>query len=381
MKTHFHTLFRRMSGALALVMVTAIVAQPAVRRATIDLTIGRPDESRDDYIFGDVRGLALASDGRILVADNMRNAVSVFDAAGRFVYRFGRKGTGPADLDGPCCLAFDAKGRLWVREFGNKRLSVFSLGPSRAKYLWSVRGVVNPWGGLERTTRDSKGRVIDIGSTFNPATQSFGAIREVIDSAGTVISIDTLPEPPKASLSDRTISKTNADGSSGTTKYAQPFGPSSLRAFGPGGDLARAISSRYAVSWEDIRGRRRTLIQREGEGPLLSEKEKASVDRTIESISKNTRLPRTSLPFVVPARKPPLVAIGFDLDGRLWVQRSVVQGQPRVADVYDASGKLLMVAEWPANVSLGMWVVSGTTGIGIATDSVGTQSIVRLRFR
>lgn len=308
--------------------------EPPTRRAVIDLTIGQPDESRDDYIFSDVRG-----------------------------------------------LAFDAKGRLWVREFDNKRFSVFSLGPTRATFLWSVRGVTNPIGSSTATTWDVAWRVIDIASTFNPATRAFGAVREIIDSAGKVVSIDTLAEPPSDSLAQKSVTKLGPDGTSiGTSTFNQPFGPMSLRAISPRGDLARGISSRYAISWEDIHGRRIALVARDGEGPPLSAKEKASADGILESISKNTRISRSALPFRIPERKPPVAAIGFDLDGRLWVRRSVVQGQPNVADVYDRTGKCVAIMEWPANVSLGMWTVAGTTGVAIARDSLDTPTIVRLRF-
>src|ERR1043166_4483647 len=364
-----------------LLILAAAPAEPPVYRGTIDLRIGRADEARDDYIFDDVRGLAQTADGRILVADYKGNTVRVYDAKGAFVYRIGSKGKGPGDLGGPCCLSIDRTGRLWVREFSNRRVSVFSLGATRATYLWSIRGAINPWGGLEPTRWDSKGRLIDLGTSFNPADQSLKLIRQIIDSASNVVAIDTFPPPPSDSIDQYKAMQSNTKGVIGFATFMPLYGASEIRTFGPNGDQARAISSRYSVSWEDVTGHRVALIQRDLQGPSLTSKEIEKANKHLDGIAQGAHVSRSSLPLKVPERKPPIAWMGFDADGRLWIQRSVAAGQPRVADVYDRSGKWVSTMEWPNGVDLTLWAISGTTAIGIATDSNDVPTVVRLRFR
>ena len=133
--------------------------------------------------------------------------------------------------------------------------------------------------------------------------------------------------------------------------------------------------------WTDAQGRRVALLQREVTGPPLSDRERAVAERTLDNISKNTGVGRAGIPLTIPRIKTPLRQLGFDLDGRLWVERTVADGEPSEADVYDHQGRQVAIMVWPRDVRLGMWTVRATTGIGISIDSLGTNRVVRLQFR
>lgn len=60
------------------------VAAPPVRMGTTDLTIGGEQETREDYSFSAVSGLAFAPDGRLVVTDLKENVVRVFATAWTF---------------------------------------------------------------------------------------------------------------------------------------------------------------------------------------------------------------------------------------------------------------------------------------------------------
>ena len=81
----------------------------------------------------------------------------------------------------------------------------------------------------------------------------------------------------------------------------------------------------------------------------------------MNTIAKNTGVPRANLKLTIPNQKAPLQALGFDVDGRLWVERSTVDGQPGEADVYDRSGKWMAIMQWPAGVSTRFWTVHART--------------------
>jgi len=349
---------------------------PSSLRASIIATLGSADEMRDAYIFTDVRGLTTDSNGRILVADYAANEVRVFNSTGAHVHTIGRLGAGPGDLSHPCCIAFARDGNLWVREQGNRRYSVFALGDSSARFLRSVPQLVsNPAGALDRVAWSNEGRLVDVGDL------SGGAYQRALMGADGSVQWDTIAPADPDSLSSKMIQRRLPDGSVGTSTYSQPFGPRALRAFGPSGEVAMAVSSRYAVTWKDLGGKTIALLRRNVVGPPLSDRERTSAKRTLESIAQRNGMNVSSLPFDVPGRKPPLRAIGFDLNGRLWIERSVPDGQNREADVYDRQGRFVAITSWPSHVRLDLWTVRDRGAIGIASDSLGTISIVKMLFR
>ena len=351
-------------------------SEPARLRGTIDLSIGQAGESRDPYIFGAIDGLTMDAQGRIIVADRNDHNVRVFDATGRHLYTIGRKGRGPGDLDTPCCLTIDKHGMLWIKENGNHRYSEFRLGATDATFVRSIRGTTNSAWTADRVDFDPKGRIVDLGSVFVPATKTFRIARLHIDSTGTV-ERDMVPEPPADSLDSFSFAT-----KSGTASYWQPYGAKALRAFGAGGEMAHAVSSNYAVTWVDALGKRRALLQRAAvAAPELSAKERKSTDELLDAIAKNTGVARAKLPLTIPSRKSPLEALGFDMDGRLWVVRSVADGQPGEADLYDRSGQWIAIMQWPADVTMHGWTVRGRTGIGVAKDEDGAERVVRVQFR
>jgi hypothetical protein len=70
-------------------------------------------------------------------------------------------------------------------------------------------------------------------------------------------------------------------------------------------------------------------------------------------------------------------------EGELWIERSVADGQPREADVYDANGRFIAIAEWPHHVDLihEFSVIRGRIAHSVTTDANDLESVVRLRFR
>ena len=90
---------------------------------------------------------------------------------------------------------------------------------------------------------------------------------------------------------------------------------------------------------------------------------------------------RSKLLLRVPDRKSPLEALGLDLDGRLWIERLVADGQPGEADVYDRPGRWSAIFEWPRAVTMRLCAVRGRTGLGIEEGADGAQRVVGLQYR
>ena len=341
----------------------------------VELGIGTL-EGPEETTFGRVTGLAVDGEGRIYVADGQAHEIRVFDAAGGFLHRFGRRGGGPGELEAPCCLALGPDGLLWVRDGGNARYATFALGSDSAQASGTVRFQHGDANFHAPLTFDEAGRLVDVGHRAGEG----GAIRQVrfhVDGQGQTAREVELPDDLDGG-NPHTVA-----GAGGARFFLyQPFGPVQLAAHGPGGTWAVANSGRYEVRWAAPDGTERTVGRPEQLGPPLTDAERARGEERIADMLGRFQLSRGALPFDVPERHPPLRSLFFDQEGRLWVELSTPAGEARRAEVHDPSGGLAATVAWPRDVTfrppLG-WVEDGMA-VGVRTDSLGVQEVVRLSF-
>lgn len=84
-----------------------------------------PKEVTERWEYRGPSGVALAADGRILVADEFNAQVQVFSPDGKRLMTFGGTGAGAGRFDRPTGLAVDAKGAIYVVDSGNDRIQKF----------------------------------------------------------------------------------------------------------------------------------------------------------------------------------------------------------------------------------------------------------------
>jgi hypothetical protein len=96
------------------------------------LTLGKKGESGTGHdSFGAPSATIVAPNGDIFVADGHfgcpcpNTRVVKFDRNGKYIMEFGKKGTGPGEMDAPHALAFDSHGRLFVADRSNNRIQIF----------------------------------------------------------------------------------------------------------------------------------------------------------------------------------------------------------------------------------------------------------------
>lgn len=362
----------------------ASVPQDAPRRvATIDLTIGG-DDDREEYSFVSISGLAFAPDGRVIVTDLRDHVVKVYDGAGQFAYSIGRRGAGPGEFNSPMGAAIDRDGLLWIRDDNNRRYNAYRLGPARATPETMVRFSHGP--GVDRIAPvilDEKGQLVSIGGVHEAVGQPASHARFILARDGAIVRADTI-RPPSDSLAERSVTRAGSGHVLYTTQYYyQPFGPGFRVAHSPTGEYARVVTSRYDIEWLGPDGRRLRTVRRTVEGPPLSDAERKRGQEYVDDFQKRAGAGTPAVPGV-PRQKTPVSRLAFDTDGNLWVERSVRDGDPRVADVYGRDGAQLTSVQWPPNVDLlGRFLVatSGPHALGVATDSLGNQNVVRLKWR
>jgi sugar lactone lactonase YvrE len=98
---------------------------------TLLLTLGKAGGAREPEFFHQPNDVLVAPNGDIFVAEGHSSAgganarILKFSSDGRFLEAWGKKGTGPGELDQPHALAMDSKGRLFVGDRSNNRIQIF----------------------------------------------------------------------------------------------------------------------------------------------------------------------------------------------------------------------------------------------------------------
>jgi len=115
-----------------------------------ELSIGEA-EGREEYMFSEIRHLAVDDDERIFILDRKESHIKVFDKNGKYLNKFGRKGQGPGELDGPTMISINPK-ELMVHEIA-RRLSFFSLEGEflrnvSTKETWALQAKVDSMGNV-----------------------------------------------------------------------------------------------------------------------------------------------------------------------------------------------------------------------------------------
>jgi hypothetical protein len=343
----------------------------------VGLGIGR-SEGPEPYLLGQISGIEVDAEGRVYVADGQAHEIRVFSPQGEFLHAAGGSGAGPGELSRPCCLALDPEGHLWVRDTGNGRYNQYR--PETGALVWvGQRGMAHgdPNFGA-RTTFGPDGLLVDVGNRADPATSQRQIIRHHTDAAGAVVREEAIATPGLDELGAFTVERRTPEERS-TFYFYPPFGPSHLVAHGPGGGWAEALGSAYEVRWYGPGGEARPVIRVPGaRGAPVGESERAAAEERTRQQLEGAGVNPSEARFRTPERKPPLVGLHLDTEGRLWVQRSVTEGEASRAEIFGTDGRLVARATWPAGISFVNGVLRGDHAWGTSRTTDGAPMVVRI---
>lgn len=80
----------------------------------------------ENYMFGNIKGVAIGTEGRIFVADQQGPIVRMYDKEGKFIQNVGREGRGPGEYTGISGIKTFPDGRLAIWNVGLTNINVFS---------------------------------------------------------------------------------------------------------------------------------------------------------------------------------------------------------------------------------------------------------------
>ncbi len=133
------------------------------------------------------RGVDVAADGTLFVANTRDNAIQVYNAAGALSATFGSIGSGNGQLNAPTDIAVSGD-NVVVSDTGNQRLQVFTKTGAFVRTIGSGAGSGNgQFSGPQRLAVDSSGRIY-VADTGNHRVQVFefdGTFVRTIGASGT----------------------------------------------------------------------------------------------------------------------------------------------------------------------------------------------------
>jgi len=74
--------------------------------------------------FNKPTDVSVSKNGLIYVVDGVNNKIKAFNMKGRFLYSFGRKGSGRSEFRSPLGIDVDNQGRLYLADSGNQRVQI-----------------------------------------------------------------------------------------------------------------------------------------------------------------------------------------------------------------------------------------------------------------
>jgi hypothetical protein len=280
-------------------------------------------DGADEYVFGSISEMAIARDGSIYVFDRQVPVLRKYDANGKYIKTFGRRGSGPGEYLNTGGLAVMRDGRVLLWDTGNWRINVYSPDGNVLPALTTASGMGagQTFGTSRALTVDTAGRVYTRRPIWQGATSRTVYIRFRPD--GTVI--DTIPAP-QFGPEPPSVSVKSADGNA-TSSGPVPFVPTPKTVLSPLGHFITGYPNRYAFEIHPgLRLGAPVSVRRANTPAPISAHERDSARKAIEERFRQTNPSWSWNGPEIPRTRPHYANISTGDDGRIWVAL-VAEGQ------------------------------------------------------
>ena len=96
-----------------------------------------PDDA--EGLLNNPEAAKVSSEGKIYVSDLKNDRVQVFDLNGKFLFGWGKTGSGQGEFKAPAGLAIDKNDNIYIAEIGNNRVQVFDKKGNFIT-MWGTKG-------------------------------------------------------------------------------------------------------------------------------------------------------------------------------------------------------------------------------------------------
>jgi hypothetical protein len=301
-------------------------------------------------IFEDLRDLTVDTEGRIYALDARAKQIRVYDAQGGLDTTLSRSGEGPGELSQANGLRFGPDGTLWVNDHGKRALLALDRdGRERARpsgivpgfgYRWNVvidtAGVLwEPWGralvGGEpdmEATGLAEGKSQRMFLRYDPAANAKDSV--MLDETGF-----------------RSYRAAYPNGG-GQIVTGLPFASRSLMAIDRYRRVWVAPSDSYTLTQMNLSADTTMELRVSESGVPVSPEDIAEWKEGWQEYEERLPTLIDDLMAYMPTHKSPLNQLFTDDQQRLWVGRTVPNGEPSRWDVFSSEGDLLAVIRAPA---------------------------------
>src|SRR5690606_11599476 len=311
-------------------------------------TIGDVYGDDPDYQFDQVtpNGLAGSTDGNLYVLDTSGSRVLAYDEDGAHVGTFGRKGSGPGEINMAFGIAAGPGDTLWVMEMMARRLTGFPATGGEPRII-SYSGDVTP----------SPPVAVRADGLLSNGMQIFGPGREPDEERHSIIARfghdgvlqDTVLSAPMPKMD---VVQVEAGNRRMMMMTSPRFAPMLRWAVFPDGSLATAVDDRYAITVLNPDGSERLRIERALPPRPVTDADKDKVRESARSARMtfgggdpglNEEIARKQLEAMTFAPTVPrIVGLAVDPHDRLWVGVSLENaGEVDSVDVYERDGTLI----------------------------------------
>jgi hypothetical protein len=314
---------------------------PSQMRIKKELVIGK-SSGRDEYMFGEARGVAVDDSGRIFVLDYKQTLIRVFDRNGIYLKTIGKRGQGPGELQTPLHIFTTWQEEIMIEDHGPRQFVFYSLDGEFLRNVSFARAFIFTTG------IDSTGNFIGIVQTQEPE----GAVQVLNRYSPEFKYLHTLGYP--------------IQGDRGTYNYFKPW----LRwAVYKGNYVIFSFSEKYELLIYDDAGKLVRKIVKKYKPVEISEEELAYMRKVV-------RLPST-VRLIVPKHHTAFQRFTVDDKDRIFVQtwEKTKDGKGYIYDVFSPEG--ICTARVPLNAVPRVWKRDKL--YTVEEDADGYQYVVRYK--
>lgn len=339
-----------------------------------------------DYQFGQIAGIGITSDGRILVLDQQAQRVMVYGTDGRYQSSMGRPGSGPGEF-GPAANAL-LMGRgdtVIVPDLANQRVNILPIDGDPSSFgIQMEQGIPIRYDLLESGDLVAQRRALNLPNQTAEtndliATQAYD---------GTIL--DTLLTPKR--------------GDSFTITSDRPqfriFAPEPMWTMLSSDRLAFAVNDTYRIEVFGSDGTLERIVTRPYEPTLVTEADQRAFIEVMRAQFELSGAPPAQVDLVLEGVSfaetyPAFTQMRAGPQGTLWIQRvrylgdlseeelgsfnpTLDQGSPKW-DVFDSEGRYLGVVELPDRFT--PFTVKGDRWYGVYRDEFDVQYVQVLRIK